>query len=328
MSEYWVYTWFDSNRIRTFDELRAKLSSAAVIEELKESGGLVIDSWRNSTAEARPESLIAGAGIDLSGRLDCNATDCRRAQVDRLFRRAWHYFDTIVARDAIAEDLVVHRAATDAEIRERLLPHFETVLMVRELGAEALVEFLPRVPACFEHWRQHAHEGGIADVVENEGDIVDQLFGSTSFDLWHENDELLCTLNNTDFPHTQWLRFPPEQIKGRNEDQLKRDALERVVRMFLVHLTADARAAKKYGGALGSTIPMFERLLANRGQNASNVAFQVELPTLEGLSTAQLIEVRLKYRDTFTRFRKHLDHFLGDCVRHGITQKDEVRAKI
>jgi hypothetical protein len=90
MAEYWVYTWLDSQRIGTVDELSASLASAEVIEELKQAAGLVIDSWRSSPVEARPLSLIAGAGIDLSGRLDCNATSCRRAQVDRLFRRAWH----------------------------------------------------------------------------------------------------------------------------------------------------------------------------------------------------------------------------------------------
>src|SRR5260370_29589792 len=136
MSEYWVYTLLDSNRIRTIDELDFGLASADFIDDLKQSAELVIESWRVSSVEARPLSLVAGAGIDLSGRLDCNATDCRRAQVDRLFRRAWHYFQTIVARDAIAEDLLVHKNCPDVEIRERLLPHFETLLMIQELGAE------------------------------------------------------------------------------------------------------------------------------------------------------------------------------------------------
>jgi hypothetical protein len=172
MSEYWVYTWIDSHGIRTIDELNASLASAGVVDELKEAAGLVGESWRTSRVEARPLSLIAGAGIDLSGRLDCNATSCRRAQVDRLFRRTWHYFETIVARDAIAEDLVVHRKCPDAELRDRLPPHFETVLMVRELGAEPLVEFSPRIPACFEHWRQHAKEAGIDDIAEREAKIV------------------------------------------------------------------------------------------------------------------------------------------------------------
>ncbi len=146
MSEYWAYTWLDSHKIRTIDELKASLASSDILYELKQAAELVVESWRSSHVEARPLSLIAGAGIDLSGRLDCNATSCRRAQVDRVFRRAWHYFQTIVARDAIAEDLTLHKNCPDAELRSLLPPHFETVLIVRELGAEALVEFLPRVP--------------------------------------------------------------------------------------------------------------------------------------------------------------------------------------
>jgi hypothetical protein len=328
MSEYWVYTWLDSHGIRTIDEFKARLDSAGVIEDLKQSAELVIKSWQTSRVAARPLSLIAGAGIDLSGRLDCNATSCRRAQVDRLFRRAWHYFETIVARDAIAEDLIIHKNCPDAEIRERLLPHFETVLMVQELGAEALVEFLPRVPACFEHWRQHAKEAGIEDIGARETEIVDQLLPETSIALGRGVEGVSCTLNNPDFSHTQWVDFPRKKIRNKTDQQIKRDALRMVVRKFLVHLSADVNAARKYGGAFGSTIPMFRKLLADRGEKATNVAFEVELPALDGLSTAQLIEVRVKYQDTFTRFRKRVGSFLEECIRQGVTRRADIQAKL
>lgn len=328
MATYWAYTWLDSHGITTIDGVDARLTSSAVIEGLKESAELVLEAWRTSNVEARPLSLIAGAGIDLSGRLDCNATDCRRLQVDRLFRRAWHYFNTIVARDAITEDLIVHKACPDPEIRRRLRPHFETILMVRELGAEALVEFLPRVPACFEHWREHAKEGGIQDIADKEMEIVTQLLRKTSIELRHDSDGVFCTLNNPDFAHTQWVELLKNEIRGKSDGQIKRVALQRVVRMFLVNLTADAKAAKWYGGALGSTIPMFQKLLANRGKEVSNVAFEVALPSLDGLSTAQLIEVRLKYQDTFSRFRKHLRSFLEECMRQGVTRPADIQVKL
>jgi hypothetical protein len=328
MHEYWVYTWLDSNRIETIEALGNSLASAGIIDELKQAAELVVESWRSSPVEARPLSLIAGAGIDLSGRLDCNATSCRRAQVDRLFRRAWHYFDTIVARDAIAEDLIVHKNCPDAELRERLLPHFETVLMVREVGAEALVEFLPRVPACFKHWQEHAREAGIEDVAEGEAEIVDRLLSETSIELERKSDGAVCTINNPDFSHTQWVDLSQQEIRNKSEKRIKRAALQTVARMFLVHLSADVNAARKYGGTFGSTIPMFQKLLATRGEKVSKVAFEVELPALDGLSTAQLIEVRLQYEDTFNRFRKRLRLFLEECVRQGVTGTPDVRAKL
>jgi len=328
MSEYWVYAWLDDKRIQTIDELKRSLASAGTIDDLKHCAELIIESWRTASVEARPHSLIAGAGIDLSGRLDCNHSDCRRAQVDRLFRRAWHYFQTIVARDAIAEDLIVHKNCPEEELRERLLPHFETVLMVREYGADALVEFLPRVPACFEHWHQHAREAGIQDIAEGETEIVDQLLRETSISLQCESDRVLCTMNNPDFSHTQWEYLPQNEIKGKTELQVKRKALGRVARKFLVHLTADVNAARKYGGAFGSTIPMFQKLLASRGEKVSKIAFEIELPALDGLSTAQIIEVRLEYEDTFARFRKRIGSFFEECIRQGITGPAEVRARL
>ena len=65
MSEYWVYTWLDSHKIRTIDELKASLASTAILYELKQAAELVVESWRTSRVEARPLSLIAGAGIDV-----------------------------------------------------------------------------------------------------------------------------------------------------------------------------------------------------------------------------------------------------------------------
>jgi hypothetical protein len=328
VSEYWVYNWLDGNQITTMDEVRRSLSSSSVLSGLKESAGLVIDGWRASPVEPKPLSLIAGAGIDLSGRLDCDATECRRAQVNRLFRRAWHYFETIVARDAIAEDLIIHGRCPDAELQARLLPHFETVLIVRDLGAEALVEFLPRVPACFDHWQRHASEAGIEDIATREEKLVDQLLSESSVDLSRKKGSILCTVNNPEFSHTQWVDFSPNEIRGKTDRAIRHEALERVARKFLVHLTADINAARRYGGSFGSTIPIFRRILANRSETISDVALEVGLPALDGLSTAQLIEVRLKYQDTFARFMKRLRAFLGESIQQGVSGPADLQAKL
>jgi hypothetical protein len=328
MSEYWVYTWLDSHRVQTIDEVVTLLNRAEFLDELKESAALVVESWRSTPVEPKPLSLVAGAGIDLSGRLDCNSSKCRHAQVDRLFRRAWHYFPTIVARDAIAEDLIVHSSCPDEEVRKLLLPNFETALIVRELGAQGLVDFLPRTPPCFKHWQQHAKEAGIEDIALREAELIDSLLPETEIDLRKDSGGVLCTVNNADFSHTKWIHFSEADIRGKSGKQVERDALQRVAREFLVHLSADVNAAKKLGGAVGSSLPIFQKLLANRDEKLSNVAFQVELPALDGLSTEQLIDVRLEYKDTFARFRMRLQSFLEECVRQGIVKPEDIRSKL
>jgi hypothetical protein len=135
-------------------------------------------------------------------------------------------------------------------------------------------------------------------------------------------------MNNPDFSHTQWEVLKNKEIRDNTEEQIKRKAIGRVVRKFLVHLSADVNAARYYGGSFGSTIPMFQKLLTNRSQEINCVAFDMELPALDGLSTAQLIEVRNEYHDTFVRFRKRLGCFLEECLRKGITNPIEVRAKV
>jgi glycerophosphoryl diester phosphodiesterase len=200
--------------------------------------------------------------------------------------------------------------------------------MVRELGAESLVEFLPRVPACFEHWRDHAKEAGIEDVALREAKIVAQLLRESEFEVGPEGDGIICTINNPDCSHTQWVTLVQKEIEGKSQDQIKRAAVQRVARKFLVHLTADVKAAHTYGGSFGSTIPLFQKLLANRGENVGKVAFEVELPALDGLSTAQLIEVRLEYQDTFARFRTRLRSFLEECLQNRLTSPEDIQAKL
>jgi hypothetical protein len=123
-----------------------------------------------------------------------------------------------------------------------------------------------------------------------EAEFVDQLLLQTDIVLQGKKGGVLCTLNNQDFSHTQWVELSQSEIRGKSEKQIERDALQKVARMFLVHLSSDVNAARKLGGAFGSSIPIFQKLLANRGEKISNVAFQVELPALDGLSTAQLID--------------------------------------
>jgi hypothetical protein len=161
-----------------------------------------------------------------------------------------------------------------------------------------------------------------------EAEFVDQLLLQTDIVLQGKKGGVLCTLNNQDFSHTQWVELSQSEIRGKSEKQIERDALQKVARMFLVHLSSDVNAARKLGGAFGSSIPIFQKLLANRGEKISNVAFQVELPALDGLSTAQLIDIRLKYEDTFARFRKRLQSFLEECIRQGITRPEDIRAKL
>jgi hypothetical protein len=201
-------------------------------------------------------------------------------------------------------------------------------LIVRELGAAELVEFSPRVPACFKHWRQHAHEAGIDDIAEQEERITDDFGRNVRAKIAKDKHEVVCILNSPDFSHTQWVRFDPKDVAGKSEKKLVRDAVAKVVRGFLVNLTADLNAAKMYGGAFGSTIPAFQRILANRGNKVANVAVELALPALEGLSTAQLIEVRYKYGDSFARFQKRIRDFLAECVRDGIIAPESVREKM
>jgi ribosome-binding factor A len=184
------------------------------------------------------------------------------------------------------------------------------------------------MPACFKHWRQHAQEAGIDDIAGREELITDEFVRNVRAEIIRKKHEVMCVLNSQYFSHTQWITFDPKDARGKSEKKLVRDAVAKVVRGFLVNLTADLIAAKKYSGAFGSTIPAFQKILANRENKAANVVMELTLPILEGLSTAQLIEVRFKYDESFTRFQKRIREFLAECVHDGVTAPEPIREKM
>src|SRR4051812_41163823 len=107
MARYWLFNWLDQRSLTTTEE---------VIHELL-SDAQTLDSFQEAAFEGEQDltkpsssafSISVGGGLDLSGRLTCMSPDCRRADVDKLLRRAWFYFDTVVVGDVITHAIAYH----------------------------------------------------------------------------------------------------------------------------------------------------------------------------------------------------------------------------
>src|SRR5579884_4285316 len=98
--KFWVFDWLADNHITSLEQAAILLPKYKVIDDLQTRAISAEENDENNVDFARNETqIVAGTGIDLSGgNMVCPSPECMRAQVDKLFRRVWHYFDRIVVR--------------------------------------------------------------------------------------------------------------------------------------------------------------------------------------------------------------------------------------
>src|SRR5262249_50567656 len=155
--KFWVLEWLDEKGVDTIEDVATLLRKPRTISDLRARA----EAASEKQAIRPPEnySVLAGTGIDLTGGHSvCPGINCMRSQVDTLFKRVWHYFDRIVARDAVTP-LLLGGAGPQANIADLLLSDLAPLLYLREIGADSLIDFVPK-HFCSE-WRKHAEEIGL-----------------------------------------------------------------------------------------------------------------------------------------------------------------------
>jgi hypothetical protein len=305
MSKYWLSKWLDYHDINSEEEAKKALLSPTVTNDLrryatKSSGVLRAKADTNF-------SVVAGRGIDLSGQLDCSSDTCRIRQVNQLFGHVWHYFDQIIVQDGIVHEVIYHWEDTPEITQRRLLSHIKVLLYLRSIGAENLVDFRIKQPACTEHWQLHAEEAGLSALVNQIDDLADYLLsGATvTFEEGKEGGTLFR------FSHPQ---INPQQVGellpsdiGQIDGSLQRKAAVLVARGFLAHLTSDVAASNSYHAALGSVNSIHDLLLRRwRGITPADVLMNLRLPILSGLKPWDLIDIRREEGQYFANFRDSL----------------------
>jgi hypothetical protein len=117
------------------------------------------------------------------------------------------------------------------------------------------------------------------------------------------------TLNNRFFEHTAWGSYVAGS--AQNED-FRWASAEAAVSRYFEHLVADIWASTFYGASLGTAIESHHRLLAGEAKTRDSVAFQVDLPILNGASFEQLHRLREDENGHFLRFRTSLCRALDE----------------
>lgn len=301
--EFWLYRWLDEYEVTSFKQAKSLLRPRnRAVTRLHELAAAV--PWRRLLPyQGSGAALIAGRRIDLSGHLDCHDNVCQRKQVDALFGRVLHYFDEIVVAGPPAREYVDGLEAADEYMLHIIAEHVATLLHLREIGAADMLVFVQKPPACEKHYRQHAADAGVLDVINGASHWIDRLADQGQIkaldghgDHWH------YAFEHQDLEHMTW-GFIGAGANGKAPGL--RDVAEAVFTRYASHLVSDVVAARSMALPLGSSVQLHEDALARRsGQfTVGDVAFDLALPVLDALPIPDVIRLRQDEWEYFERFR-------------------------
>lgn len=322
---FWLYEWMDEGGITSMKKAERLLSDPRQVARLQERAAAVPFTTEPLDSSADELALVGGRGIDLSGDLDCFAWGCRKAQVDKLLSRAWHYFDRVVVVGPSAHRLsgeLEHEL--DEARRARLLSDIQLLLYLREVGAEPLIAFRQKPPPCEIHIEKHAREAGLDQALERLNALAETIAPEAEIKAEKHDDHLLYAFVHPRFEHTVWGTAWPE-------DEDVQVAISRaVLRRYMAHLTSDVRTARALCLPLASTIQVHGDFLGvgPTTPSAAQAMFELRLPVVDGVDVRRLLELREGEAEYFERFRHALRLAAEERLKAGETDSRAVAEEI
>ncbi len=301
-SNYWLYEWIDEQEIRKPANLRKALRNPSAIDRLIELSenrtGIV-----SSDTSALDAPVIAGRRIDLSGYLGCNHFECIAPQIDILFSRTWHYFDTIIVDDPDLGDPEsdFDEFASDVEQRVNLLLH------LRRIGASESLAFSRKVSGfCQYHFREFATSNRLGiDLVFDESAenaVVQEILSRARFEITRRGDHWHYEIFHPELePIIGSYSHSDPGIKPSKEE-CARDAYG----WYCSGLVSDLAAARDLRAPLLQVAEgqqPFDRL---EPVEDSLVALNLRLPVLTNVSAKEILRLKRDNWPEFELFRAAL----------------------
>lgn len=312
--ESWLALWLDQEGIETPRALDRALTSPRKRQELQVLAG-EIDLVRPVPDTGARAPIAVGTGLDLSASMGgCLDAGCLKGDVDRLIKRTWHYFDRVMVVGPRAYS--IHRSLEVDE--EQGLQHVrgfaEMLFYIREVGAESLLSFADKRPACSMHLPDHAEQAGMGPLLADGDEWVERLKAGARCEVRFIGKSGACaedhwgyTLNHDWLEHTRW-----GETHGSREmspEEVIHEALMDWYRDGLGHLTADVEFARSTGAALGAGATLQEEVLESMPRSRASVldvAFELPLPVLSGVSAKALMQLKEDHGAAFDVFRQAL----------------------
>ncbi|MFF4967297.1 hypothetical protein [Streptomyces sp. NPDC001037] len=323
MAEHWLYNWIDEFDIKNGDQASHLLSLPGPAERLHEIARNA-PGWHEGDAP-KGKSIVAGSTMDFSGRMNCSHSDCLQGQVDRLFSRVWHYFDSVVVEGPQADHYV--RSLEDKSPRELfgldylIIQDVSFLLRLRQLGVTNHLTFRSKPHAfCTHHIEQHAAEAGISHVIDAEftREVAKKLKNESEIRLrqtpdggWH------YSLNHPSSSEPFSGFYKP---KKKAKKPTKAQIAEMVVRRSAAALIYDVATSKWLSLPLAEEFSYLHKSQQlSDAARESAVALQLPLPVMHGMASKDIIKMRADMRPHFDRFQ----HALTLAIREQIDRDPE-----
>ena len=318
---YWLFNWLDAHGIHDLAEAKHALSLRSNLEDLRYVASQAVESLPH---EMQSENVIlAGRGLDLTSSLHCYKPVCRHKQVDELFRKAWHYFDQIVVDDAVAHKLLFHWDKLPEKL-DRLLTDIEVLLYLRTIGADELVEFRLKPGVRRQGWRDRAKRAGLELAVSVADTLVPQIAREARIEFRPRSKGISSySFNHPKFEIVVHGDIKVGGVSGKPTDTTRKAVAREVLGKYFPHLTVDISTAVALGVPLGCANWFHGEILSSvsRPLSPANVAFNLELPVLQGIPIETLLQVR---RDEFEGFQRFRDS-LRLAIKEGLKNSPSVR---
>ncbi|MBK0375732.1 hypothetical protein I3215_23075 [Streptomyces sp. RB110-1] len=328
MTEHWLYRWIDEFEIKSGDQAGHLLALPGPAEKLHEAAKN-IPKWQAGDPP-KGKSIVAGSTMDFSGRMNCSHAECLMRQVDHLFGRVWHYFDSAVVEGPQASFYV--RSLENSPSRQgafglsySVAQDVDFLLHLRRLGiADHLIFRSKPHGFCTNHIEQHAAEAGISHLIDGDGraQIAKQLKAESEILIRQSSDKCWRYVVNHPSLSEPFIGSYVATKKKNAKKPTKAQIAEVVVKRSVASLIYDVATCKWLSLPLAEEFSYLRasEQVANAARESS-VALQVPMPVMRGMTSGDIVKMRADMRPHFDRFQ----HALTLAIREQI-ERDPERA--
>ena len=310
--QYWMFDWLEEYGDVGSEKIQKLLAdSTTAVKRLKEQA-IEAESgiWTPPTDE---NNLVASVGLDLTGDLGCSDPECRSHEVDELFSKAWHYFDKIIVADSVSHMLARHWEIDDQEHWiEPVADQLEVLNYIRNIGAADLVHFSKKPSGQIEYWDESKQTDLREYVAKRSTSLRQSIIDEARIDYDDHGDHWIgWWINHPTLGHVQHavtaVDDPTDHTPNREQ------VVDSLLARHAGYLMADLAMSERASAPLGTTSTVHhELLLESENIEHGTVAFNLELPILDGIPTVDLLKLRKDEHDAFEDFRTSLKTAIQD----------------
>jgi hypothetical protein len=197
---------------------------------------------------------------------------------------------------------------------ELLAGHIRVLLYVRNIGAEDLVDFIEKPRAwcaeCFTPLVRALGVNSIEDYDPYVNDLIDRFDREADMQVAQTSTGQIgwVQVDHPKFFEKPYILMYDGSPRSEMPEITRRYLAEEVVRDHVEGLLCDLGQAQNVQAPLGTTLKFYKQILHEEAGLADEalVAFQMELPILQGVSPEILLKIRHDEQDHFDAFRNSL----------------------